>query len=219
MVITVHLEEPRTPSRVTEHLGKEALGGGSKAPVEGPPPHSRATQPPTKKTSRDPMGSQEGSPVETPGILRATLGQGPSKLGRATVSLSRVTLAPMEGLSSLSRASANPTIEGLSSPSRATVKPTEGLSKVFLDLTTAGLSSPRVLLRRMLVLTGGRRRPNRVSTTPTPAGSRRPSRALLDGPSKDTVALREGVRNPFRVTAPQVDPMEGQKNLSRVTVV
>merc|ERR1719431_1636460 len=149
------------------------------------------------------MESQEGSSVGTPGLLsRATLEQGPSKLGRATVSLSRVTLAPTEGLSSPSRATVHPTegpsspsratvhltegpsspsratvkpTEGLSSPSRATVKPTEGLSKVFLDLTTAGPSSPRVLLRRMLVLTGGRRRPNRVSTTPTPAGSRRPN--------------------------------------------
>merc|ERR1719228_1217119 len=158
---------------------------------------------------------------------RATVhpAEGPSSPSRATVDLttgpsspSRATVHPTEGLSSPSRATVHP-VEGLSSPSRATVKPTEGLSKVFLDLTTAGPSSPRVLLRRMLVLTGGHMRPNRVSTTPTPAGSRRPSRALLDGPSKDTVALREGVRNPFRVTAPQVDPMEGQKNLSRVTVV
>merc|ERR1719318_1973619 len=181
------------------------------------------------------MESQEGSPVGTPGVLsRDTLGQGPSKLGRATVSPSRVTLAPMEGLSSPSRTTVHPTTgpsspsratvhpaEGPSSPSRATVHPAEGPSSLSRATVhpAAGPSSPRVLLRRMLVLTGGRRRPNRVLTTPTPAGSRPPSRALLDGPSKDTVVLREGVRNPFRVTAAQVDPMEGQKNLSRVTVV
>ena len=104
MVIMVHLVKPRTPSRVTEHLAKVALAGGSRAPAEGPPLHSRATQPLTKRTSRDPTESQEASTVEIPRHLsRALLDQGPSNLGRVTVSVCRVTLDPMEGLSRLSR--------------------------------------------------------------------------------------------------------------------
>ena len=145
---------------------------------------------------------------------------------------SRATVDPMLGVNRPSRATVDP-MEGLNRLSRATVDPMGGLSRVFQDPTTAGLSSPnratvdpttaglsrtRVLLRHMPVPTEGRRSPNRVSMAPTMTDSHSRSRALLEGPSRDTVVLKEGVRNLFRVTAAQIDPMEGHKNLNRVTV-